>query len=162
MKKGLKKYISFVMAASLTAVLVPCSAQAAWKYSSSSGNWKYYDGGSYVQNQWIHSYDGNWYYIDVSGNMDHDGWMWQGYHLNHNGVWDDTANYLRQDVIKNGYVYCNSGNTLYEAGDPSNLSVINGEPCVFTMNGSDEDRYIGLNTLNVYDWYGNVVDSASV
>lgn len=126
-------------------------------------DWYYMNSSGAMQTGWIK--DGaNWYYLDPYnyGKMDSNRWMHDGYHLNYNGVWDDSSKYHRGDVFKNGMLKTEAGIVIYEAGDPSPLRVINGEPCVFGMSDNDDYYMIGLNSLNVYGEKNQIVDKAII
>ncbi|WP_315079907.1 hypothetical protein [uncultured Clostridium sp.] len=153
--KKIKKLLSALLILFSIVILNPVQANAAWKQDSTG--WWYTEGNSYPQNEWRYI-NYKWYFFEYSGYLDQNAWMYDGYYLNMNGEWTETAKYLRRDILKNGMAYCKSGDICYEAGNPANLRVINNEPCLYTWNGNEVVKYIGMNTLNVYSYDGYIVD----
>lgn len=154
-KEYLEKSIALgILAASILAIN-PIGASAEWKRNSSG--WWYSEGNSYVRNGWK-QIDSKWYYFNFEGYIIQNAWMYEGYYLNSSGEWTGTSKYRRNDILKNGVAHCASGKMCYEAGDQSNLRVINNEPCIYTWDKDDVAKYIGMNTLNLYDIRGNNVD----
>lgn len=155
-KNSLNKYLALGIIAISLLALSPIGASAEWKQDSKG--WWYSEGSSYPRSSWK-QVDGKWYYFDFNGYIIQNAWMWDGYYLNSNGEWTDTSKHARKDILKNGVANCASGNVCYQAGDQSNLRVVNNEPCVYTWDKDDVAKYIGMNTLNVYTLNGNKVDT---
>ncbi|SFC97752.1 hypothetical protein [Clostridium uliginosum] len=154
----LTKVIASALVIASVMALNPIGASASWKQNNTG--WWYTEGSSWFTGWRL--INSNWYYFKSNGYLVQNAWMCDGYYLNLNGVWTETAKYARKDIIKNGIACCESGKVCYEAGDQSNLKVINSEPCIYTWDKNEVSRYIGMNTLNVYDCNGNKVDKVTL
>lgn len=77
---------------------------------------------------------------------------------------DIPTTYTKEDISKNGVVTGESGIKYGWAGDSSSLTskVINDERCLFVMDDDSNSRYVGLNTLNIYDEDNKVIDKANL
>lgn len=154
-KLNLTRVIASTLIAVSAIALNPVGASAEWRRNSTG--WWYSEGNSYLRNGW-NQIGGKWYYFDFDGYITQNAWMYEGYYLNSNGEWTGTSKYRRNDILKNGFGYGESGDIYSEAGDQSDLDVINGEPCIYTWNKDDKSRFIGMNTLTVYDAKHNKLD----
>ena len=91
-----------------------------------------------------------------------------GISTNHPKETNSNANipttYTKEDISKDGLVTGDSGIKYGWAGDSSSLTskVINDERCLFVMDDDCNYRYIGLNTLNIYDENNKVIDKAKL
>lgn len=72
--------------------------------------------------------------------------------------------YTKEDISNDAIVTSDSGVKYGWAGDSSSLTskVINDERCLFVMDDDCNYRYIGLNTLNIYDENNNVIGKAKL
>lgn len=77
---------------------------------------------------------------------------------------DIPTTYTKEDISKDGLVTGDSGIEYGWAGDSSSLTskVINDERCLFVMDDDCNSRYVGLNTLNIYDENNKVIDKAKL
>lgn len=152
--RAIKKLFSTLLVFILIALINPIGVNAAWKQDNHG--WWYTEGSSWATD-WK-QIDGKWYHFKSNGYLDQNAWTCYGYYVNSNGEWTATSKYTRNDILKNGIGFCKSGLVCYEAGDQSNLDVINNEPCIYTWDKDDKDKFIGMNTLNVYEYNGTKVD----
>lgn len=129
------------------------------------GDWYYAENSGSMKTGWFND-NGNWRYLAPydKGKMEKDIWMHDGYHLNSEGIADDSTKYHLLDIFTNNMVKCESGKELVLAGSPGAVSLMNNEPTRFCMGINDSDIYeeyfVGLNTLNIYDQNGQIVDKA--
>ena len=160
-KKYLTKAIALAIITTSMMALNPISANAEWikRAKGLSNDWLYKNGNSWAKG-W-QNIDGNWYWFYTWGVMAHDQWI-DGYYLDSNGAWTKTANYVTKDVEKDGITTGQSGQKYGRAGSEGCFPVVNGEPCLYTMGDYDYSRFIGLNTLNIYDEKYNIVDTAKL
>ena len=136
----------------------PIRANAEWK--KDNYGWWYTEGSSWATG-WKFI-DSKWYYFKYNGYLIQNAWMYDGYYLNSNGEWTDSAKFKREDILINGKVRCESGKICNDVGDLSNLKVINSEPCLYTWDNDLQVKYIGMNTLDVYDFNENKVDKVAL
>lgn len=136
-------------------------ANASWKKDSIG--WWYETGYKSWATGW-EQINNHWYYFYNDGYMAANSWVDDGYYVNNWGVWTQTAKYKRSDVMNDYIATGESGRKYGQAGDEQNGILWNdkiNEPCLncmFYENDSESGVEIGLNTLNVYNYDGEIID----